>query len=402
MRNHIQRQKLTSKSASRHSNVNISSSKHGPNVWYFYYFDLKTCFAPQPHALFEHLNFQKCSFWSVFSPFDFEVYFAPQPRALFSTAQRPQVLRSWPCSTFWLGNVLRATAARTSSTSKSAPKMKSFCILTALATAACNFSSLIWPDGSAPAALASLLLDPPEPQNIGQTQCLATFLPFRAPASSFFWLFLFSDLLPSHFLFSDSSHLCFSICPYCLKFDFQISFDYSVGIPLRTCSRTRECYVIIHVSWCLATSEGGLSGWIAPIRTSQNGQNSEFSRSEYNPARSLWMSCVSQCSTRFDTSWHSTVETGLKRRLCLQVCTMSSEMNQSIPPEGETKWRIDLRDTWETDTTDGPSAWASIHKCAQRQLFAQDLEENILLGVSSPMSIFDLYLRLWEPKPCPP
>jgi len=44
--------------------------------------------------------------------------------------------------TFWLANVLRATTT-------------------------CNFSSLIWPDGSAPAALASLLFDPPEPQIIG-------------------------------------------------------------------------------------------------------------------------------------------------------------------------------------------------------------------------------------------
>ena len=51
------------------------------------------CFAPQRRALFRHLNFQK---WS-------EVFCA-----------------------FWLGNVLRATTA-------------------------CNFSSLIWPAGSAPA-----------------------------------------------------------------------------------------------------------------------------------------------------------------------------------------------------------------------------------------------------------
>ena len=36
-------------------------------------------------------------------------------------------------------------------------------------TTACNFSSLIWPAGSAPAALASLLFDPPEPQIIGKT-----------------------------------------------------------------------------------------------------------------------------------------------------------------------------------------------------------------------------------------
>ena len=37
---------------------------------------------------------------------------------------------------------------------------------------------------------------------IGKTQCFATFLPFRASASSFFWLFLFSDLLSSTLLFS--------------------------------------------------------------------------------------------------------------------------------------------------------------------------------------------------------
>ena len=89
--------------------------------------------------------------------------------------------------TFWLGHVLRATTA-------------------------CNFSSLIWPDGSAPAALASLLFDPLEQQVIGKTQCFATCLPFRAPASSFFWLFLFSDLLSSALLFSILLlHLCFSI-----------------------------------------------------------------------------------------------------------------------------------------------------------------------------------------------
>ena len=79
--------------------------------------------------------------------------------------------------TFWLWNVLRATTA-------------------------CNCSPLIWPDGSAPAALASLLFDPPAPQIIEKTQCFATFLPFRASASSFFWLFLFSDCLSSTLLFS--------------------------------------------------------------------------------------------------------------------------------------------------------------------------------------------------------
>ena len=108
---------------------------------------------------------------NFFCTFDFETCFAPHNGVRFfdmSTSKsglRPSVFLH-----FWLQSVLRATTA-------------------------CNCLSLIWPAGSAPAALASLLFDPPEPQIIGKTQCCATFLPFRAPASSFFWLCLFSDLL---------------------------------------------------------------------------------------------------------------------------------------------------------------------------------------------------------------
>ena len=107
---------LTSKCASRHNGVHffdISTSKSGPRMVCFVHFDFKMCFAPQRRALFRHRNFQKRSDNGVFC-------------------------------TFWLQNVLRATTA-------------------------CNFSSLIWPAGSAPAALASLLLYPPEPQIIGKT-----------------------------------------------------------------------------------------------------------------------------------------------------------------------------------------------------------------------------------------
>ena len=55
----------------------------------------------------------------------------------------------------------------------------------------------IWPTCSAPTALARLLFGPPEPQIIGETQWIATFLPFHAPASSLFWLspsLIFSSL----------------------------------------------------------------------------------------------------------------------------------------------------------------------------------------------------------------
>ena len=149
----------------------------------FVHFDLEMCFAPQRRALFRHLNFQK---WSEpgFVHFDLEMCFAPQRRALFRYLNFQKWSDHVVFCTFSLGNMLRATTA-------------------------CTFSSPIWPAASAPAALASLLFDPPEPQIIGKTQWIATFLPFRASASSFFWSFLF-------WLFSP---LLFN-CPYCRKFHF--------------------------------------------------------------------------------------------------------------------------------------------------------------------------------------
>ena len=150
---------LISKCASRHNGVrffDISTSKSGPNLVCFAHFDFKMCFAPQQRALFRHLNFQKWSGARV-------------------------------CCTFWLRNVLRATTV-------------------------CIFSSLIWPAGSAPATLASLLFDPPEPQIIGKTQCFATFFPTFSRTCIFFLLtlsLLWSSLFYSSLL-SDSSRLCFS------------------------------------------------------------------------------------------------------------------------------------------------------------------------------------------------
>ena len=121
------------------------------------FFSLSTrCTIPCACRAKRNLNVQKCSETVIFYSFDLEMCFAPQRRALFRHVNFHGVL-----CTFWLPNVLRATTA-------------------------CNCSSLIWPGGSAPAALASLLFDPPKPQIIGKTQCFATFLPFRASASSFF------------------------------------------------------------------------------------------------------------------------------------------------------------------------------------------------------------------------
>ena len=149
---------LTSTCASRHNGVHffdISTSKSGPELVCFVNFDFDMCFVPQRRALFRHLNFQKWSGAGVFC-------------------------------TFWLRNVLHATTA-------------------------CNFASLIWPAGSTPAALASLLFDLPGPQIIGKTPCFATFLPFRhldhlsSETFSFWSSFFFSFLL-----FFDSYRLCFS------------------------------------------------------------------------------------------------------------------------------------------------------------------------------------------------
>ena len=131
----------------------------------FVHFDFEMCFAPQWHALFRHLNAQRSS-----------------EHAVFLTCLLPNLL---------------------------------------CATTACNCSSLIYPDGSAPAALASLLFDPLEPQTIRKTKRFATFSPFRL----FAHLHLlssdsFSSLIFFLLLFSDSSHPCFFICPYCRKFDF--------------------------------------------------------------------------------------------------------------------------------------------------------------------------------------
>jgi hypothetical protein len=142
------------------------------------------CFAPQRRALFRHLNFQKCSVPLNFLHFWLRNVLRATTACTFRHLNFQKRSETQVLCTFSLGNVLRATTA-------------------------CNFSFLIWPDGSAPAALASLLFDPPEPQIIGKTQCFATLLPFRSPASSVFWL-LFPDLISSSLLFSDSSHLCFS------------------------------------------------------------------------------------------------------------------------------------------------------------------------------------------------
>ena len=120
----------------------------------------------------------------------------------------PIYLFAEPCvlCTFWLGNVLRATTARTVSTSQrpKAVRTRQFSTLYTWKCASrhngCKFSSLLWPAASAPAALASLLFDPPETRTIGK-HCVSRlsflFAHLDLPSSDFlplwsslFWLSL--------------------------------------------------------------------------------------------------------------------------------------------------------------------------------------------------------------------
>ena len=119
----------------------------------------------------------------------------------FSTSQLPKVVRTW-CVLYIL---TWKCASRHNGvhffdiyTSKSAPTMVCFVhfdLEICFAPQRRAIFHLVWPAGSAPAALASLLFDPPEPQIIGKTQCFATFLPFRASVASVLLLFLFLSSL---------------------------------------------------------------------------------------------------------------------------------------------------------------------------------------------------------------
>ena len=146
---------FTCKCALRHNGVHffdIATSKSGPNMVCFVHFDFEMCFAPQRRARFRHLNFQKWTWCAL-------------------------CILTWKCSSchngvqFFISHLARWLRTR-------------------------YFSEPTF--------------DPPEPQIIGKTRCFATFLPFRPPGSSFFWDFIFFDLLSSSLLFADSSHLCFS------------------------------------------------------------------------------------------------------------------------------------------------------------------------------------------------
>ena len=171
---------LTSKCASCHNGVHffdISTSKSGPSMLCFVHFDFEMCFAPQRRALFRHLNFEKCSKHGVLC-------------------------------TFWLQNVLRATTACTFSTSQLRKVVRTwgaFSFFTCKCASRHNgvqfFISHLasWPRTR---RFSEPTFRPSGATNHWKNTVFCDFPTFSRIWASFFWLFLFSDLLSSTLLFS--------------------------------------------------------------------------------------------------------------------------------------------------------------------------------------------------------
>ena len=194
---------LTPQSLAPATRKHIWTSKSGADMLCFVHFDFEMCFAPQRRALFRHLNFQKRSGHGVFCTFWLRNVLRATTACTFSTSQLPKVIRSWcvlniltwKCASRHNGVHFFDIAA-----SKSGPRPWCALYILTSKSSSCNNGVQFFIS----AALARLLFDPLEPQIIGKTQCFATFLPFRAPASSFFWLFLFSDFFLSSILLSST------------------------------------------------------------------------------------------------------------------------------------------------------------------------------------------------------
>ena len=105
---------LTSKCASRHRGVqffDIATSKSCPIMQCFVHFDLKMCFSLQRHAIFPHRNFKKWSEPAVFCTFWLENVLLATAACNFSTSQLQKVVRTcsvlyiltWKCASRYSG-----------------------------------------------------------------------------------------------------------------------------------------------------------------------------------------------------------------------------------------------------------------------------------------------------------
>ena len=123
---------LTCKCASRYSGVqfsDIATSKSGPPMRCFVHFDLKMCFSLQQRAIFPHRNFKKWSAHEVFCTFWLENVLLATAACNFSTSQLQKVVRpwgalyilTWKCASRYSGVQFFHIA-----TSKSGPPMRCF------------------------------------------------------------------------------------------------------------------------------------------------------------------------------------------------------------------------------------------------------------------------------------
>ena len=143
----------------------------------------------------------------------------------FSTCQLPKVLQHWSIlyiSTWKCASRHNGVHFFDISTSKSVLNVSLGNVLRA--TTACNFSSLIWPDGSAPAALALRSHKPLEKHSESRLSYLFAHLQLLSSDCLFFGSsFFFSSLLFFSLLFSSLLLLFPSLlfmCPYCRRFGF--------------------------------------------------------------------------------------------------------------------------------------------------------------------------------------
>ena len=157
-------------------------SKHG---MFFYILTSKCASRHNGVRFFPHLNIRKCPNMVCLARFGFQVCFAPQPHAIFQLSSSQMARR---------------------------PPLWRACFATLWATKRWKKHSV-------------------------------------SPLSTFSLTLIFFLLTPSllcssflFFLFSDSSHLCCFICPFCWKFDFWTFFYNVYPCCIRVC-----IYIYIHI-----------------------------------------------------------------------------------------------------------------------------------------------------------
>ena len=140
-----------------------------------------------------HLNVQKCSENGVFCTFCLRNVLRAKTACAFSTPQLPKVIREW-CVLYISPSKCFAPQPLQHLNFQKCSEPGVFCNVLCILTwtcASCHngvhfFISHLPRWLRTPRFSEPILVDPPEPQNIGKPQCFATCLPFRAPASSFF------------------------------------------------------------------------------------------------------------------------------------------------------------------------------------------------------------------------